>query len=222
LNFEKKRDFMTTLGILCIGAVGFFLGVFILWGVASHRRKIPCPTWLSWMVERDNPFAKNNTAPEIIRSLDLRPGMKVLDAGCGPGRLIIPIAERIGPAGEVTAMDIQSGMLDRVRIKAQRANLENIRFIQGGIGEEKLERNVYDRALLVTVLGEIPERVTALKEIFAALIPGGILTVTEIVFDPHFQKRDTVIRLAQEAGFREKGFFGKWFAYTINLEKPAG
>jgi len=72
----------------------------------------------------------------------------------------------------------------------------------------------------VTVLGEIPDRETALGEIFEALKPGGILSVTEIIFDPHFQPRGTVERLGLEAGFREKAFFGSRIAYTIHLGKP--
>lgn len=74
----------------------------------------------------------------------------------------------------------------------------------------------------MTVLGEIPDRKTALKEIFDALKPGGILSVTKIIFDPHFQRRRTVGRLASEVGFREREFFANGVAFTVNLEKPVG
>ena len=77
------------------------------------------------------------------------------------------------------------------------------------------------RAVLVTVLGEIPGQQTALQEIYTALKPGGWLSVTEIVFDPHFQTRAHVLRLATELGFREHEYFGNRLAYTLNLEKPA-
>jgi predicted methyltransferase len=73
---------------------------------------------------------------------------------------------------------------------------------------------------LVTVLGEIPDRAAGLREIFAALKPGGILSVTEIIFDPHFQSRQAVARLARSAGFNEKAFHGNRIAFTLNLEKP--
>ncbi len=78
-----------------------------------------------------------------------------------------------------------------------------------------------DRALLVTVLGEIPDREAALSQIFQALKPGGILSVTEIIFDPHYQSRSTVLRLASAAGFQEKAFFGNRIAFTLNFEKPS-
>ena len=83
-------------------------------------------------------------------------------------------------------MDIQARMLERVpKKKAATAQLHNIQFLQAGIGEKKLEHNYYDRALLVTVLGEIPNQHAAFKkENINALKPGGLLLVSEVIFDP--------------------------------------
>jgi ubiquinone/menaquinone biosynthesis C-methylase UbiE len=211
---------MTTYLYLCFGLVGLFLIVTFAWRFASRRHSLPCPTWLSWLL--DNPFAKGmsgHTTTTVLR-LDLRPGMRVLDVGCGPGRLTIPVAEKVGPQGQVVAIDIQPGMLRRAQERAKTANLNNIRFLQTDAGEGKLERGQYDRALLVTVLGEIPDREAALKEIWNALKPGGFLSVTETIQDPHFQRRSTVRKLASTVGFKEKECFGNSLAFTMNLEKP--
>jgi ubiquinone/menaquinone biosynthesis C-methylase UbiE len=191
------------------------------WRLASRRRSLPCPVWLRWLVELDNPFARTARAATIIDHLDLRPGMTVADIGCGPGRVTIPAAQRVGDSGEVVALDIQAGMLERARDKAVGAGLTNIKFLLAGAGAGQLGKSRFDRALLVTVLGEIPNREVAIKEIFDALKPGGVLSVTEIVFDPHFQSRQTVSRLARTAGFREQAHFGNRLAYTLNLQKPA-
>ena len=203
------------LGLICIIVI-----TAVIWRFSSVRTSIPCPTWLSWLVELDNPFLKNNSAREIILHLSLRSGMKVLDFGCGPGRLTIPVAKQIGPDGTVTAFDIQAGMLERVRVKADHENLGNIQFVQGAAGEGKLGKNEYDRVLLVTVLGEIPDKTTAMKEIFECLKPSGLLSITEVIADPHFQTRKNVLAVTGSVGFVEKDFFGNQISYTINLEKP--
>jgi ubiquinone/menaquinone biosynthesis C-methylase UbiE len=211
---------METVAYILLGLLGAIAIVAILWRLASRGRSVPCPASLSWLVELDNPFTKTNRATTIVERLDVRPGMAILDLGCGPGRLTIPIARGVGPAGKVVAMDIQSGMLQRAQEKARAANLTNIEFLQAGAGEGKLGHNRFDRALLVTVLGEIPDRETALREIFDALKPGGLLSITEIIFDPHFQSRQTVARLARSVGFREKVFHGNRIAFTAIVEKP--
>lgn len=200
-------------------AASLLLLVWLAWRLISNRKSLPCPSWLAWMVEMDNPFTATNRARVILGLLGLQPGMKVLDAGCGPGRLTIPAAQAVGPQGEVTALDLQPGMLTRAQEKARRAGLSNIRLVHAGLGEGKLEQAYYDRALLVTVLGEIPQQEAALKEICQALKPGGILSVTEVIFDPHFQSRQSVQRAAGNAGLREVGFFGKPLAYTMHFEK---
>lgn len=211
---------MTTTLYVGLVLICIVLFLFFAWRLASRRHSLPCPAWLRWFVELDNPFTETTRASVIVQHLELQPGMKVLDVGCGPGRLTIPTARQVGPQGEVVAMDIQEGMLRQVQRKAQAANLTNIRFLHGGAGEGKLELGRSDRALLVTVLGEIPNMEAALQEIFGALKPGGILSVTETIFDPHFQRRGKVLELAQAVGFREKQFFGNRIAFTLNLEKP--
>ena len=211
---------MTPTPYIVFGLVGLGIVIGLIWRMSSRRHTLPCPSWLGWMVELDNPFTKANRAQVIIGYLGLAPAMKVLDAGCGPGRLTLPAAEAVGPRGEVLAMDIQDGMLARVREKVQSASLQNVQYLQAGLGDGKLSQAYFDRALLVTVLGEIPDQVSALKEIFDALKPGGILSVTEVIFDPHFQRRESVLRAADKAGLREKNFFGRRLAYTVHLEKP--
>jgi ubiquinone/menaquinone biosynthesis C-methylase UbiE len=204
---------------LILLALGIIVALF--WRLASRRCAIPCPVWMSGLL--DAPFTQGISArtQKTIQRLDLRQGMNVLDAGCGPGRVTIPVALATGPRGHVTGMDIQDGMLGMARERARKANLTNILFLNAGLGAGMLEDNFYDRALMVTVLGEIPDREAALQEIYRALRPGGLLLVEETIRDPHFQTRGTVIRLAGAVGFVKKDFFGTRFSYTMTLVKPA-
>jgi ubiquinone/menaquinone biosynthesis C-methylase UbiE len=210
---------MQSLLLTPIAIILILVSLALVWRFSSHRANLPCPTWLGWLVEMDNPFLRNNSAREIIGHLGLKPGMKVLDFGCGPGRLSLPVAHIIGPNGVVTAFDLQEGMLERVRSKAEAENISNIQCLQGQGGQGKLTQNYYDRALLVTVLGEIPNQTAALAEILASLKPGGILSITEVIADPHFQWRENVTRVANSVGFAERAFFGSKIAYTIHFEK---
>jgi ubiquinone/menaquinone biosynthesis C-methylase UbiE len=121
----------------------------------------------------------------------------------------------------VTAIDIQESMLQKAEERARAAGFTNIRFLSFGLGERGLDRNRFDRAVLVTVLGEIPDREAALQEIFQSLRPGGILLIEETIRDPHFQSHSTVRRLANAAGFRERDFHGSRFSFALTLQKPS-
>lgn len=193
--------------------------VAMIWRLSSKRYLLPCPAWLSWLVELDNPFVKVHQAKTIVRNLELAAGMSVLDVGCGAGRVTIPIAQVVGPNGEVEAMDLQVGMLEKVKQKATKLGLTNIKFTRGEITTCPLMANKYDRIVLVTVLGEIPNQKAALQNIFSALKPGGILSIVETIFDVHFQSQKKVIELAKEIGFVEKQLEGRWFAYLVRLLK---
>lgn len=212
---------MTLATLLAIALVATLL-VGILWRFASRRQQLPCPVWLRWLVELDNPFTRTNRAHFIVGTLALSPGMTVLDAGCGPGRLTVPLARGVGPTGRVVALDIQPGMLDRAKVKTDMAGLTNVEFVAAALGEGRLSANYFDRMVLVTVLGEIPNPAIALRELFHALKPGGLLAIVEVIFDPHFQSRSTITSLALAAGFRERAFHGHRWAYVIHFEKPAG
>lgn len=209
----RKKLFNTIL--LGFGLVG---SVMVAWRLVSRLRPLPCPPWLSWLL--DNPLTRGMNASLLIRRAGIKPGMRVLDAGCGPGRVTIPAAELAGNEGEVIALDIQPAMLDMARKRAKSAGLNNIRFMLSALGENMLPENRFDRAFLVTVLGEIPDRLSGMQEIAAALKPGGVLSITEILADPHCQSLRAIRELARQVGLVESAVYGNRFTYTINLRKP--
>jgi len=194
------------------------VGGYLLW--RRQKANLPCPSSLSFLLE--NPFMNRVAGAELLLDrAGVAPGMRVLDAGCGPGRITLPAALRVGPTGEVVALDVQEAMLQRVREKLAAQNAANVRLVHAGLGDGAIEAGSFDRAFLVTVLGEIPDKTAALREIYAALKPGGTLSVTEVLPDPDFQTPTTVSRLAREAGFREDELMGGFPAFTMNLIKPA-
>ncbi len=187
------------------------------WKISTHY---PVPAWLGWLIECDNPFIPLHRAETIVENSDIKKGMVVLDLGCGPGRVTTALAEKVGPEGTVYALDLQQEMLDKAKNRAALRNLTNIRFRQGEASTAAIEKDTFDRVLLVCVLGEIHDQRTALGNIFSSLKQGGILSITETLSDPHFQRQKSVIEQAQKAGFTTQRIINGWFAYTIHFEKP--
>lgn len=189
--------------------------------VRQRRHPIPLPPFLTFLLE--NPLTEAVVGAEtLIDHLNLAPGMRVLDAGCGPGRLTIPVSEKVGPAGEVVALDTQEAMLERLRRRLARTNVGNVRPVLGQLGTGDLcESAAYDRVILAMTLGEIRERDRALREIYAALKSGGLLSITEVIGDPDYRSRTTVRREAEAAGFVFVRLYDGYVSFTMNFVKPA-
>lgn len=200
------------------GAVFLAMVIFLF---LQRRRPVPLPPFLTFLLE--NPVTERFVGEGLLlERLRLAPGMRVLDAGCGPGRLTIPIAKTVGPGGRVVALDGQRAMLEKLEARLDAEGLTNVRLVEGGLGEGALDEGGFDRVVLAMVIGEVRDRPAALRELFAALEPGGILSVTEAVGDPDYHRPATVRREAEAAGFRLAERFGGFPAYTLNFEKPGG
>jgi ubiquinone/menaquinone biosynthesis C-methylase UbiE len=192
--------------------IGGVITLCVVWRVAS----LPCPWWLVPLLE--NPYFQIVAGAELLMDrAGIGPGMAVLDAGCGPGRLTVPIAKRVGDAGRVVALDRQPRMLQRLQRRITDHDLTNVETVFGKLGEGLLPPAAFDVAVLVTVLGEIPDQAGALAEIRGALRAGGVLSVTEVLPDPHYQTLARVRALAAEAGLAEQRLFQGRAGYTINL-----
>lgn len=208
------------VGWLLFAPTATAVGGALLWRWVSTRQERPCPHWLSLFLE--TPYMHLVAGAEsILNRLALERGMRVLDVGCGPGRLSVPAAHRVGPSGQVTALDLQPQMLQQAQARAEAGNSHNIQFVHGGIGTGVVPADTFERAILVTVLGEVVQKEAAMAEIYAALKPSGILSITEVLPDPHYQTYRTVRRLAQEAGFVAGKRWRNGLAYTAHFVKPA-
>lgn len=203
-----------------VGAIISMITVALFWRWASRHRQLPCPAWLSWWLE--NPLADwIGGTQRTLDHIGLRPGERGLDVGSGPGRLAIPAAQRVGPAGSIVALDIQPKMLARLQQRAAQAGIKNITPQLSDIATEtSLPAESFDRAWLVTVLGEIPDRAAALRNLYRLLKPGGTLSITEILGDPHYQSRQTVLDLGQAAGFEPGQSWHSGLAFIQNFRKP--
>ena len=209
----------TALAWIVVAVLAAVLLFVLGWRWASRVWSLPCPTLLAWVL--DSRFYERITGTEVtLRRMGLRPGQRVLEVGPGTGRLLIPAAQRVLPGGEAVGIDIQPGMVERLRERARRAQVSNLTAILGDATHPIVSEESFDLAFLATTLGEIPDRAAVLAQCFRALKPGGVLSITEMFPDPHYQSRSTVKRLAEETGFRLQSIQGGWWLFTANFVKP--
>jgi ubiquinone/menaquinone biosynthesis C-methylase UbiE len=207
---------LTILWIV-VGIIALFALFSFGWRWASRMWSLPCPSVTAWRF--DNPLIRGLTRTTLDR-LGLRTGQRILEIGPGPGRLLIPAAQRILPGGEAVGIDIQPGMIERLKLKAAKAGVTNLTAILGDAAQSHVPPESFDLVFLCTALGEIPDRAAALAQCFQGLRPGGVLSITEIFGDPHYQRQSVVKRLAEAAGFRLQSLQGGWLMYTANFVKP--
>jgi SAM-dependent methyltransferase len=205
------------LSLLVAGGLAFFWLVVLRIAAKLHGGE-PCPFALAWIV--DNPLRRRYMA-QVLERIGIRPGERVLELGPGPGAFTLEAARRTEPGGRLVAVDIQPRMIAAVEKKAREAGVSNVETHVASAYELPLEDGAVDRAFLVTVLPEIPDRRRALQELHRVLKPGGVLSISEEFLDPDYPLARTVVRWAGEAGFGLAGRHGNWFVYTVNFEKPA-
>jgi SAM-dependent methyltransferase len=102
---------------------------------------------------------------------------------------------------------------------SEKGGVTNLTVILGDATQPHVPEASIDVAFLCTALGEIPDRSAALAQCYRALKTGGRLSVTELILDPHYQRRSTVRRLAEAAGFRLVSIQGGWWFYTASFVK---
>lgn len=147
---------------------------------------------------------------EIMDVLGIAEASVVADVGAGSGWFTIRLARRVGPNGIVYAQDVQSEMLAAISRRVNAEGLLNVRPVLGQGSDPKLPRGSVDVVLLVDAYHEIVDRVTFLRNLAAALRPGGRIGVIDFKLEgsgpgPASEERvspETVINDARRAGLR--------------------
>ncbi len=166
----------------------------------------PCPYSLASALEM--PGRRLVAHPRrILGAFGLRPGDWVLELGPGTGFYSLEAARRVGRSGRLVCLDIQGEMLRETRRRLTVAG-PMADFVQGDAAALPLRSTSVDHVYLITVLGELPDRTTALAEIRRVLRPGGRLWVSEQFPDPDFVTRGSLGRELRAAGFAEEATRG--------------
>ena len=138
----------------------------------------------------------------------LKPGMRLLDLGCGPGTITVGLSEAVSP-GEVHGIDMEESQVGLAQSAAETGGHSNVTFHVGNALSLPFEDDFFDVVHAHAVVMHIPDTAGVLSEVKRVLRPGGI-----------FASRD----LIAESSFIEPGSEGLREAWTVftNLMRGNG
>lgn len=120
----------------------------------------------------------------FVRVAGLRPGMRVLEPGCGTGRLTEILAHIVGPAGLVVAVDISSSMVDACRERL--GTYSNIRIVHGAVEALSNGHERFDLVVCHNVYPHFDDKPEVTRKLVSMLAPSGKF----VVF--HFMNSDWI------------------------------
>lgn len=116
----------------------------------------------------------------ILEAAGIRPGMRVLDLGCGAGDVTFVAAGLVGPGGFVVGVDRSPDALARARLRAGLRGLAQVRFTEGDL-HDPAPGGPFDAIVGRLVLMYVPDPAAVLRRQATVLRAGGL--VAPIEFD---------------------------------------
>jgi ubiquinone/menaquinone biosynthesis C-methylase UbiE len=126
--------------------------------------------WLFWL--------PRGIRPRAVSRLNLKPGDRVLEVGCGTGRNLAYLSRAVGPDGRVYGIDISEGMLAKAREACEKNGCTNVRLIQSDAAEYELPELV-DGAIFSLSYCTMRHRKLALRHAWEQLKSGGRLVMLD-------------------------------------------
>ena len=129
----------------------------------------------------------------VAELLDLRPGMKVVDLGCGVGGPLVTIAKASGAS--VTGINLNAYQIERGRRAVRKAGLDRTcDFLLASFMDVPLEDGSFDAAYAFEATCCAPDHVRCFQEIYRLLKPGGELALDDWCLTDRFDTNDPVHR----------------------------
>ncbi len=114
----------------------------------------------------------------IVQALDVSAADFLADIGAGTGYLTFRLCRRV-PSGRVYAVDIDPAMIDTIRTRGAKAGIQNVVPVLGTESDPHLPAEKIDLALIVVSYHEFSHPYEMMRNIWAALKPGGRLLIVE-------------------------------------------
>ena len=182
------------------------------------ERKLVCPWRIAPIIDNFlRPLIHN---PRKLFGPYVKPGMTVMDVGCGGGFVSLGLARMVGNEGLVISADIQHEMLEIVQERAEKMGLANRIRIHLCEANRIGVRDNLDFAAALFMVHEVPNSKAFLEEIFTLLVPGGKLFIAEPKIHVSRSDFEHTVQEAVLTGFLIYGRPAIRIGRAVVLEKP--
>lgn len=148
----------------------------------------------------------------------IKPGMTVLDFGCGTGFCTFDIAGLLGGIGKIIAADLQQEMLDLLQKKVSASPYNEIITLHKCAEQQTGLTEHFDFILLFYVFHEVPDPKRLLNELKPLLNPGGKIMISEPLFHVSQKSYSEEMALAKECEYNVEKGPNIFFSRTMILE----
>ncbi len=151
--------------------------------------------------------------------IDIKKGMKICEIGPGYGTFTIEAAKQVSKTGKVFTIDIQSKVISILNNRIEKYKIKNVITKVGSASKLPFLNKNFDRVFMITVLGEIDDKKKALIEINRVLKGNGLLAIGELLLDPDYPSRKSVIRWCKDANFNLVKEYRGFLHYLLIFRK---
>jgi ubiquinone/menaquinone biosynthesis C-methylase UbiE len=116
----------------------------------------------------------------LLRRAGLSLGMRVLEVGCGSGNMTCWLAEHVGPAGAVVALDNSEAQLEQARRQVGERSLRNVTFAVADATAPDLPAESFDLVYSRLLLMHLTDPLKALRAMAGLVKPGGRVVCEEM------------------------------------------
>jgi len=116
----------------------------------------------------------------LLDQIDIQPGWRAVDIGCGPIGILNLLSERVGREGSVVGLERVARFVDMARSEVALRGLQNVEIVQADALHTGLEQGTFDLVHERLVMINVPTRQALLQEMISLLRPGGTIVLEDV------------------------------------------